>query len=58
MIHVGRCNVQSGWRNRHAPQFPLGYYCAVEVIGPNAIMTTTPNRRDATQQKLQGSRRS
>jgi hypothetical protein len=30
----------------------------MEVAVPKAIMTTTPNRRDAAQQKLWGSRRS
>jgi hypothetical protein len=34
----------------------LRRYCTVEVVGSKAIMTTTPNRRDAAPHKLQGLR--
>jgi hypothetical protein len=54
MTHVGHCDVRSAWQNHHASQFPLGCYRATEVAVPKAIMTTTPNRRDAAQQKLWG----
>jgi hypothetical protein len=53
-IRAGRCDVRSAWRSRYAPQFPLGCYHAAEVKGPKAIMTMTPNRRDAAPQKLRG----
>jgi hypothetical protein len=53
-ICAGRCDIQSAWRNRHVPQFPLGCHRAVEVAVSKAIMTTTLNRRDAAPQKLQG----
>jgi hypothetical protein len=55
-IRVGHSDVWSAWRNHHTPQFPLGCYCAVEIVGPEAIVTTILNHRDVTQQKSQGSR--
>jgi hypothetical protein len=57
-IRAGCCDVRSAYQNRHAPQFPLGYYCAVEVTGPKAIMTTILNHWDAAQRKSRGSRES
>jgi hypothetical protein len=42
MIHAGRCDIWSAWKNHHALQFPMGYYCAAEVTGPEAIMTMIP----------------
>jgi hypothetical protein len=27
-------------RNRHVPQFLVGSYCSVEIVGPEVIMTT------------------
>jgi hypothetical protein len=38
-IRTGHCDVRSAWRNHHALQFPMGYYCAAGVTGPKAIMT-------------------
>jgi hypothetical protein len=45
MIYMGHCDVWNAWRNRHTPRFPMGYYCAVEVTGAEAIMTMIPEPR-------------
>jgi hypothetical protein len=34
----GTCDDRCAWRNHHTMQFPMGYYYAVEVMGPEAIM--------------------
>jgi hypothetical protein len=42
-IHVGRCDARRAWQNHHVSQCPMGCYYAVEVTGPEAIMTMILN---------------
>jgi hypothetical protein len=39
---VEHCDARSAWQNHHALQFPMTYYCTVEVMGAKVIMTMIP----------------
>jgi hypothetical protein len=54
MRDVAMFGAPGGTVMRHSS--PLRRYRAAEVMGSKAIMTTTPNRRDATPHKLRGLR--